>query len=102
MDLVSALLLNPVAGALDDQLAFQVRQNPLHVSDALGSDQPGDDGVLRSRNKERRLMDLRALPWRRQFPVAIDVAVPVQSATEAGFLVGLGEDGQVIFAEPRR
>src|SRR6266851_8930340 len=47
-------------------------------------------------------MDLRALPWRGQFPVAIDVAIPVEPAAEAGFLVGLGEIGEVGFAKPIR
>src|SRR6266566_6680585 len=47
-------------------------------------------------------MDLRALPWRGQFPVAVDVAVPVQPAAEAGLSVGLGEISEVGFAEPMR
>src|SRR5947199_7909106 len=47
-------------------------------------------------------MDLRALPWRGQFPVAVDVAVPVQPAAEAGLSVGLGEISEIGFAEPMR
>src|SRR6202011_113459 len=47
-------------------------------------------------------MDLRALPRRGQFPVAIDVAVPVEPTAEAGFLVGLGEISEVGFAKPIR
>src|SRR6266516_3923013 len=47
-------------------------------------------------------MDLRALPWRGQFPVAVDIAVPVQPAAEAGLSVGLGEVSEVGFAEPMR
>src|SRR6266849_3421353 len=47
-------------------------------------------------------MDLRALPWRGQFPVTVDVAVPVQPAAEAGLSVGLGEISEVGFAEPMR
>src|SRR5450755_2383700 len=47
-------------------------------------------------------MDLRALPWRGQFPVAIDVAVPVEPAAEAGFLVDLGEIAEVGFVKPIR
>ena len=89
VDRVGAFLLNPVAGTADDELLSQVRQHPFHVGDALGADQAGDDGIVRSRNEQRRLMDLRALPRRGQFPVAVDVAVPVEPAAEAGFLVGL-------------
>src|SRR5258705_12164228 len=47
-------------------------------------------------------MDLRALPWRCQFPVTVDVAVPVQPATEAGLSVGLGEISEVDLVEPIR
>src|ERR1019366_322372 len=47
-------------------------------------------------------MDLRALPGRGQFPVAVDVAVPVEPATEAGFPVGRAEISEVGFAEPIR
>jgi hypothetical protein len=43
VDLDGAFLLDPVAGAVDDELLFQVRQNPLHVCDAFGTDQAGDD-----------------------------------------------------------
>lgn len=36
-------------------------------------------------------MDLRSLPRRGQFPIAVDVAVPVQPAAEAILLIGLAE-----------
>ena len=102
VDLVGAFLLDPVAGAFDDELLPQVRQHPLHVGDALGADQTGDDGILRSRDEQRRLVDLRVLPRRGQFPVAVDVAIPVEPAAKAGFPVGLGEIGEVGLAEPIR
>src|SRR5258706_8751582 len=47
-------------------------------------------------------MDLRALPWRGQLPITVDITVPVQPAAEAGLPVGLGEISEVGFAEPRR
>src|SRR6266576_7298411 len=47
-------------------------------------------------------MDLRALPGRGEFPVAVDVAVPVEPATETGFPVDLTEIAEVGFAEPAR
>ena len=52
VDLVGAFLLNPVTGAVDDQLLPQVRQHPLQFVDALGADQAGDDGILRSRDEQ--------------------------------------------------
>src|SRR5260370_5422963 len=102
VDLVGAFLLDPVASAVDDELLSQARQNPLHVSHAFGADQTGDDGILRSGNEQRRLMDLRTLPARGQFPVAVDVAIPAEPATKAGFFVGLAEISEVGFAEPIR
>src|ERR1700755_2831530 len=78
IDLVGALLLDPVSRTFDDELLLEVRQHPLHVADAFGADQPGDDGILRSRNEQGWLADLRILPGRGQFPVAIEVAVPVE------------------------
>src|SRR5258707_3304755 len=47
-------------------------------------------------------MDLRALPWRGQLPVTVDITVPVQPAAEAGLPVGLGEISEVGFAKPMR
>src|SRR5436853_7573531 len=47
-------------------------------------------------------MDLGVLPGRRQLPVAVDVAVPVEAAAKAGFFVGLCEIGQIGFAQPGR
>jgi hypothetical protein len=78
VDLVGALLLNPVGGAFDDELLPQGWRNPLHIADAFGADQNRKDGVLRSRDEQRQLMDLRALPRRGQFPVAVDVAISVE------------------------
>src|SRR5260370_35342094 len=47
-------------------------------------------------------MDLRALLWRCQLPVAVYITVPVQPAAEAGLPVGLGEINEVGFPEPMR
>jgi hypothetical protein len=73
-----------VTGAVDDEFLLQVWQYALELVDALGADQARDNRVLRSRDEQRGLMDLRVLLRRGQFPVAVDVAVPVEPATEAG------------------
>jgi len=52
VDLAGAFLLNPVAGALDDELLSQVRQHPFHVSHPFGADQAGNDGIVRSGNEQ--------------------------------------------------
>ena len=91
VDLVGPLLLDPVTGPIENELLPQIRQHALHLVDQLGADQPGNDAILRSRDEQRRLVDLRALPRRGQFPVAVDVAIPVQPAAEAGLSVDLRE-----------
>src|SRR6185295_11205846 len=45
---------------------------------------------------QRRLLDLGAAEVRRRLPVAIEVAVPVEAAAEAGLLEGAGEDLEVL------
>jgi len=57
---------------------------------------------FRAGEEQRGLADLRILPGRGQLPVAVDVAVPVQAAAEAGFSIDLRESGKVGFGEPRR
>ena len=47
-------------------------------------------------------MDLRALPWCSQLPVAVEVAIPVEPAAKAGLCVGLGKLGDVGFIKPMR
>ena len=47
-------------------------------------------------------MDLRALPRSGQFPIAVDVAVPVEPTAKAGGSVRLDEMRKVGFVEPRR
>src|SRR3954454_6176507 len=89
-----------MAGALDDQLSLQIGQHALELVDALGSDQAGDNGVFRTGNEERGLVDLRILPGRRQLPIAVEVAIPVQPATKTGFAEGFSEIGKVSLAEP--
>ena len=81
---------------------LQVRQDALHLVDLLGADQAGNDAIVRSRDEQGRLMDLRTLPWRRQVPVAIEIAIPVQPAAKAGFAVDLGEGGEVGLGQPVR
>ncbi len=46
VDLIGALLLNPVTGAFDNQFAFQVRHHALHLGDAFAAENAGDDRIL--------------------------------------------------------
>ena len=91
-----------MTGPVENQLLPQVRQHALHLVDQLGADQPGNDAVLRSRDEQGGLVDLRALPRRGQFPVAVDVAVPVEPAAKAGLSVDVCERGEVGLGQPVR
>jgi hypothetical protein len=53
-----------------------------------------------SREEQRRLMDFGVLPGRRQLPVAIDVAIPVQAAAEAGLGIDFREVCEINFRQP--
>ena len=102
VDLVGTFLLNPMPGAVDDELLLEVGQNPFHIGDPPGTDQAGDNGIVRPGNEQGRLTDLRVLPRCGQFPVAIEVAVPAQSAAEARLAVGFAEGGKIGLGQPVR
>ena len=53
-------------------------------------------------DEDRRLMDFRPLPRRRQFPVAVDVAIPVQPAAKSCAPISLDHMGMVFGADPVR
>ena len=69
-----------------------------------------NDKILIAGNVERRRGHWRALERRRQFPVAVNVAVPVETAAEAGagelackeVDVGLGEPARQALGDTLR
>jgi len=73
-----------VAGAVENDLGLQVGQDAIKLGDLPRADQARDDAVPGAGEEQRRLVDLCALPRRRQLPVAIDVAIPVQPSAKAG------------------
>src|SRR5689334_24274715 len=78
------LLLHPVAGAVEDVTAAKAGQG-LRVSIELGL-RGGElqDAVTAAGDEERGLADRLAAPRRRLFPIAPQVAVPVEPAAKAG------------------
>src|SRR5262249_27181819 len=73
---------------------LQVRQYPLQFVDAFCADQAGDHRIPGACDELRWLTGLRILPRRCQLPVAVDVAVPVQSAAKTGSPIGRSEEGK--------
>src|SRR3954467_6573330 len=96
------LLLDPVAGAIEQDLALQVRHDAVHLVECALAHRASDHGVIGAGDEQRGLYDARPGPWHGQLPVAVDVAVPVQSAAETGAVVFAGEHRDVGFGQPRR
>ena len=91
-----------MAGAVEDDLGPEIGEHAIEFSDLPCADQAGDDAVAGAREEQRRLTDLRVLPGRGELPIAIDVAVPVQPAAEAGLGIDVREVGEIGFREPCR
>src|SRR5690242_10362892 len=82
--LVRPLLLDPVAGAIEDVTAAQAGQS-FGIGVELGL-RGGklQDAVATPGDEERGLTDRLAAPRRRLFPIAPEVAIPVEPAAKAG------------------
>ena len=94
-------MLNPVTGALDEDF-LHAGHCAAHVLDRAGAALARDDGIARAGDEQRGLADDRVLPRRSQFPVAIDVAIPVEPAAKTGAPVFGGKLLQVFLAQPLR
>jgi hypothetical protein len=91
IDLSGTLLLDPVACTFDQDLAFEARHHIGHLVERALAHRSGDHGVVCASDEQRGLHDLRAVEWRGQFEVAVDVAIPVEPAAKAAALIGGGE-----------
>jgi hypothetical protein len=97
--LIGALLLGPVAAALEDDRAAQLRQ---------GSSERGDRGrapdggaVTVAADEQRRHVDPRSTERGEVLPVAVDVAVAVERAAQSTVLELAGVRVDVGGGEPR-
>src|SRR5262245_39134189 len=102
IDLRRPFLLGPVAAAGEHDGPAQGRDESRQIRDELVHAPEGEDEVPVTGHIERGNRDPRASEWRQQFPVPVDIAVPVQPAAEtrarelAGIKVDVGP------GEPRR
>ena len=100
--LVRALLLDPVAGAVDQDLLREVRHHAFQFIERALAERAGDHRVARAGDEQRGLPDDRAVPGRGQGPVAVDVAIPVEPAAKSGALIFGGEHVDVGLGQPGR
>jgi hypothetical protein len=100
IDLPGALLLDPVAAAGDQMLFVEIRDMAFEVLVPVGHHIDHDIAI--ARREHGRTDDLRAIEERRQFPIPIDVAVPVDAAAKTGLLELALEKREVLLAQSRR
>src|SRR5919108_1910505 len=100
VDLGRALLLDPVPGPRQHRLLPEIRHRFLHGIEVLPVHR--EHRVNLSRDKERRLAQLRTVQKGRQFPHPIDIAVPVQPTPETGALEFAREEVDVLLRQPGR
>src|SRR5260370_3028256 len=100
IDLLRALLLDPVAGAGDDHSLFQIRsERTLHI---VCAGNHFADYVTLAGSEDCELAQLCAVEKLGHLPVAIEVAIPVDPATKYRALEFAREKIEVRVGEPRR
>src|ERR1700730_8064471 len=77
------LLLDEVPGAVNEQFAPQSRYGGRECLKCSGARAQRDYGILAAGDEQGGLMDKCAGPGRREPPVAVEVAVPVESAAKS-------------------
>ena len=85
IDLLSTLVLYPVTTARKDDLA-EVGDELLYAFDPSAHPRYLQDGVLVTPQKEGRLGNAGSTVSSEEFPVAINVAVPVEATAKSGAL----------------
>ena len=83
IDFLRPLLLGPVAAAREHARPLEVRDELRQVENELVHTVKGDHQGPVSGNVERRDIDERSSKGSEEFPVAVDVAAPVQAPTKS-------------------
>src|SRR5882757_5602421 len=101
IDLGRALLLGPVTAAGEHLYVAQCWNEVPEVGQQLVHAGESDHHVAIAGNVKRRNRHLQICERRQQLPVAVDVAIIVESAAEAAALELAGVEIDIGFAQPR-
>src|SRR5260370_19064741 len=102
VDVVTPLLLGPVAAAGEDQGLAELGNELREVGDELVHAAEGEHEVTVAGDVEGGDGDRGARVGCEELPVAIDVAIPVESAAKAGAGEFPGVEVDIGLGEPRR
>ena len=84
IDLLRPLLLGPVTAAREHERLLKVRDELRQIGNELVHTAEGDHQIPVSGDVERGHGHARSGKRREEFPVAVDIAVPVQSSAKPG------------------
>src|SRR5215469_1874848 len=84
VDVGSPLLLGPVAAMRQDYCSAQLGNKLRHVGNALSHTGKAQDNITLAGDKERRDGNIRTGKRSEKLPVAVDIAVPVETTTKPG------------------
>ena len=95
-----ALLLNVMAGVGNDTCPFKAGNRIRQLPKSLCA-KPFYESIFTASDKESGLPYFHAFPRRRQFPVTVDIAIPIQPTAEARPLICLDVISDVLLSQPR-
>src|SRR5215472_13011830 len=102
VDLLCPLLLGPVAATRQYDGSLQLRNKVHEIGDQPVHAGKGNHQVAVAGDIECGYQDPRSGEWRQKLPVAVDVAVPVETAAKPGAGKFLDIKMKVGFGEPSR
>jgi hypothetical protein len=97
-----ALLLSPMTATFQDYCLAKQGHELFQARDEMVPIRRSVNPVSITNDIECRDLNLCARPWCEQFPIPINVAIPIQTSSKAGALELLDVKFDVIVREPRR
>src|SRR5436305_2645582 len=91
-----------MACSFDQESALQIRYDLRQLLNCTRANRHANHAISRTCDEKGGLLDHCSMPRRCEFPVGIDVAVPVEPAPEAGALKLRGHHMDVRIGEPCR
>ena len=97
-----ALLLSPMTATFQDYCLAKQGHELFQARDEMAPTRRSVNPVSIANDIECRDLNLCARPWCEQFPIPINVAIPIQTSSKAGALELFDVKFDVIVREPRR